>query len=180
MSLLKLLGLKARDTEAPGADRSLDVVASRLANLPRERDLMVAAFATVLVRTARADLRVSPEETDRIVTIVQEVGGLSGDEARLVVEMATQEALTRGASREYLATRELKRLASAEDRRRLLHCLFAVCAADDSISLEEEQEVRQVASELGFELKDYTEARSAFRAQREVLRGLPTRAGSST
>ncbi len=108
-----------------------------------------------------------------MVAIVRDLGGLSEDDARLVVEMATHDALTRAASREYLATRELKRLASAEDRRRLLHCLFAVCAADDSISLEEEQEVRQVASELGFELKDYTKARSAFRAQREVLRGLP-------
>ena len=112
MSLLKLLGLAARDTEDPGADLSLDIVARRLANLPRERALMVAALAAVLVRTARADLRVSPEETDRIVTIVQEVGGLSEDDARLVVEMATHDALTRGASREYLATRELKRLAS--------------------------------------------------------------------
>jgi uncharacterized tellurite resistance protein B-like protein len=89
--------------------------------------------------------------------------------------MATNDALVRGASQEYLATRELKRLATEEERRRLLHCLFAVCAADDSISLEEEQEVRQVASELGFELKDFTEARSAFRDQREVLRGLPAR-----
>jgi hypothetical protein len=48
-----------------------------------------------------------------------------------------------------------------------------VCAADDSISLVEEEEVRQVASELGFSHREYTEARAAFRDKREVLRGLP-------
>ncbi len=54
----------------------------------------------------------------------------------------------------------------------MLRCLFAVTAADDSISLAEEEELRQVASELGLELADYTSIRSEFRDQREVLRGL--------
>lgn len=175
MSLLELLGLKDRGPGPVTADPSLGAVADRLTGLPRDRALRVAAFAAVLVRAARADLRVSPEENARMVAIVTELGGLSEEDARLVVEMAANDALARGASREYLATRELRRLATAEERRRLLHCLFAVCAADDSITLEEEREVRQVASELGFELEDFTKARSAFREQREVLRGLPTR-----
>lgn len=37
-----------------------------------------------------------------------------------------------------------------------------------------------VAVDGGFELKEYTEARSAFRDQREVLRGLPTRETPAT
>ncbi|HSN53872.1 MAG TPA: TerB family tellurite resistance protein, partial [Candidatus Sulfomarinibacteraceae bacterium] len=58
------------------------------------------------------------------------------------------------------------------DRERLLHCLFAVTAADDSISLVEEEEIRQVANELGVEHAQFTEIRAAFRDKREVLRGL--------
>ena len=107
-----------------------------------------------------------------MVEIVRNFGGLSAEDAGLVVEMATHESLMRGASQDYLATREFRRMASDDDRRRLLHCLFAVCAADGSISVEEEQEVYQAASELGFELREYTEARSAFRDQREVFRGM--------
>lgn len=174
MSLLEMLGLKGPVAGPAAADPALAAIADRLAGLSRDRALLVAAYAVVLVRAARADLRVTPEESSRMVAVVTELGGLSSEDAQLVVELATHEALARGASREYLATRELRRLATVEERRRLLHCMFAVCAADDSITLEEEREVRQVASELGFELKEFTEARSAFRDQREVLRGLPT------
>jgi uncharacterized tellurite resistance protein B-like protein len=173
VSFLKLLGLERSDHGRAAGDPALEAIAQRLGALPRERALMVAAFAAVLARVARADLQVSPEETARMNAIVLDFGGLDPEEARLVVEAATHGSVTRGAAQDYLATRELKRLAGAEERRRLLECLFAVCAADDSISLAEEQEVRQVASELGFELKEFTAARGAFRHQRELLRGLP-------
>jgi uncharacterized tellurite resistance protein B-like protein len=85
--------------------------------------------------------------------------------------MASHRNVLRGASEDYLATREFSDIASPDDKLRLLHCLFAVCAADDSISLVEEEEVRQVASELGLEHADFVAARSAFRDKREVLRG---------
>jgi hypothetical protein len=47
-----------------------------------------------------------------------------------------------------------------------------VCAADESISVVEEEEVRQIASELGATHEEYVTARAEFREKREVLRGL--------
>jgi uncharacterized tellurite resistance protein B-like protein len=58
------------------------------------------------------------------------------------------------------------------ERRELLDCLFAVSAADDSISSPEETQIRQIASELGFDLAELVAARSAWSGKREVLRGL--------
>ncbi len=173
MSWREWLGLEGRERDLRPGGSPLAAIADRLAGLPRERAQLVAAFAAVLARVARADLCVSPEETVRMTAIVRDQGGLAEADAALVVELATRLSRDHGASHDYLATRELGRLAGAAERPRLLHCLFAVAAADDSVSLAEEQEVRQIAAELGFELAEYTAARSAFRDRREVLRGLP-------
>ena len=47
-------------------------------------------------------------------------------------------------------TREFREIATAEQRLELLDCLFAVAAADGSISSVEESQAGQIAKELGF------------------------------
>ena len=133
---------------------------------------LARGFSIALARAARADLEVSQVETRRMEQALVDFGGLSRQHAALAAEMASHRNVLRGASEDYLATREFRDISSPDDKLRLLHCLFAVCAADDSISLVEEEEVRQVASELGLEHADYVRARSAFRDKREVLKGL--------
>ncbi|MCJ7756082.1 MAG: TerB family tellurite resistance protein, partial [Thermoanaerobaculales bacterium] len=78
-----------------------------------------------------------------------------------------------GVTEDYLSTREFKKVAAEGDAERLLHGLFAVTAADDTNSLVEEEEVRQVANELGVEPARYTAIRSRFREKRSVLRPRP-------
>ncbi len=148
-------------------------IALRLADLGPERARWVAAFAMVLARAARADLDISQEELDAMRKIVHEVGGLPEDQASLVAEMAAHRNELLGVTEDYLSTREFKRVAGEGDAERLLHCLFAVTAADDTISLVEEEEVRQVANELGVELDRFTAIRSQFREKRSVLRPRP-------
>ena len=147
-------------------------IVDRLTGLPPDRAVWVASFAMVLARAARADLEISGEELAAMSEIVERVGGVPSDQAQLVAEMAAHRNQLLGASEDYLATREFKAVAGDGDRERLLHCLFAVTAADDSISLVEEEEIRQVANELGIEHTEFSEIRAAFREQREVLRGL--------
>ena len=50
--------------------------------------------------------------------------------------------------------------------------MFAVSAADDSISSTEESQIRQIASELGFTHRDYVQARLAYSDRREVMKPL--------
>ena len=159
---------EARATVSP----AVQAIAGRLSGLEPERARLVAALAMVLARAARADMEASERERALIATILQQHAGLSADQADLVTELVTHRKQLFGASEAYLATREFKRLATAVELECILRCLFAVCAADDSIALVEEEEVRQVASELGFTHEQFVAARSAFREQRAVLRGL--------
>jgi uncharacterized tellurite resistance protein B-like protein len=107
--------------------------------------------------------------------LLQEYGGLDPEQASLVADMATQRNMLLGASDDYLATREFRRIARDGDREKVLHCLFAISAADDSISLVEEEEIRQVANELGVEHAEFNAIRARFRDHREVLKGVPRR-----
>jgi uncharacterized tellurite resistance protein B-like protein len=147
-------------------------IAHHLSNLDPDRARWIAAFAMVLARAARADLDISAEELHAMQRIVHEVGGLPQEQASLVAEMAAHRNELLGVTEDYLATREFKKVAAEGDAERLLHCLFAVTAADDSISLVEEEEVRQVANELGIDHSGFTSIRAAYREKREVLRGL--------
>jgi uncharacterized tellurite resistance protein B-like protein len=52
----------------------------------------------------------------------------------------------------------------------MLHCLFAVAAADDSISGDEEEQVRRIAKELGFSDREFVDVRSAYNDKREVVK----------
>ncbi len=178
MSLLEWLGLsspssQAASTEARSPSPAIAAIEARLTGLGEARARHLAAFAVVLARSARADLDVSPEETRRMCEIVEKIGGLDEERASLVVDLASSGAL--GGADEYLASRQLRQTTEIEERRRIIDALFAVAAADDSISLVEEEEIREVANEFGLSHDDYIAARSAWRDQREVLRGLKNR-----
>ena len=118
-------------------------------------------------------IEIGREELREMQKIVHEIGGPPEEQASLVAEMAAHRNEHLGVTEDYLSTREFKKVAAEGDAERLLHCLFAVTAADDTISLVEEEEVRQVANELGVEPARYTAIRSRFREKRSVLRPLP-------
>ena len=65
---------------------------------------------------------------------------------------------------------EFRAIASDAQRQELLDCLFAVSAADDAISGDEEAQIWQIASELGFAHSEYVEARMAYSDKRTVFR----------
>ena len=178
--ILDALGVASPGSQVTAtASPAVQAIAGRLDGLDPERARLVAALAMVLARAARADMEASERERALIATILQQHAGLSADQADLVTELVTHRQQLFGASAAYLATREFKRLATPVELECILRCLFAVCAADDSIALVEEEEVRQVASELGFTHEQFVAARSAFREQREVLRGLGRSRGPS-
>ena len=174
MSIRRFLGLdRTREALSSSDTDTVRRIVSELEALPPEHARYVAAFAFILNRVARADLEISDVETARMESIVRNYGNLSEAQAILVVEIARTQANLLGATEDYLVTREFKKLATPEKRQQLLHCLFEVSAANDSISVVEEELIRQIASELEFVHADYIAARSAYSAKRAVLKGLP-------
>lgn len=169
MSILRLLGFASvRESDEP---ETLRQIADRLEALPRDQAVRLAAFAYVLARVAHADLRIDDAECAAMERIVAEEGGLDAETARLAVEVAKGRARRSGGTDDYLVTREYRRLASREERVQLLHCLFAVAAADETISSAESQQIVQIGEELGFDRSEVLALRGAWRPHVGALRG---------
>ena len=173
MSILDWLGLRRDEREAGSGDtETVRRIVRELRSLDPSRARHLAAFAFILARVAHADLEISEEEMRKMERILQDVGKLPEAQAVLAAEIAKRQSELTGGTENFLVTRELKDVATREECRDLLDCLFAVSAADDSISSAEEAQIRQIASELGFSLEEYVEIRSAWNDKRAVLKGL--------
>ncbi len=130
----------------------------------------IAAFAFVLSRVANCDLNISDQETQRMEEVVRDIGGLDEAQAVLVVQIAKSQQSLMGGTENYLVTREFNTMADREQKERMLRCLFEVSAADDEVSLVEENEVRKISEELGFDHKEFSAIRSLYNAKRTILR----------
>ena len=168
--------LSPSDSPAPtkkmssGDTDTVRAIARKLDALEPDRARFVAAFAFVLARVAYADLSISEDESRQMEEIVTAFGQLPEEQAVLAVQIAKTQNRLFGATEDFLVTRELRSVANPEQLEQVLESLFAVAAADESISSVEEETVRQIANELGFEHAQFSKVRSQFNAHREVLR----------
>jgi hypothetical protein len=101
--------------------------------------------------------------------LVHRLGQLTEAQSFLVVEIAKNQQRLFGGTENFLVTREFREMASEQQRFDLLRCLFAVAAADATISSEEEAQLWQVAGELGFSRAEFTEIRVEYSQWRSVL-----------
>lgn len=170
MSIAQFLGFGSR-ASSPSADtQTVRKIVATLDAMEPQHARKLAAFAFILCRAAHADLNISEQETARMERIAVERGGLSEEQAILVVQMAkTQNALF-GGTENFLVTREYNKLASREEKLALLDCLFAVAASDDSIATVEDNEIARVCSELQLRHEDLVAARSRYREYLAVLK----------
>lgn len=182
MSIRRFLGLgepaKLPSEATGGSDvESIRKIIRELDAMEPERARRIAAFAFVLSRVARADLHVSEPEIRAMERIVMEWGGLPEEQAILVVDMARRHNTLFGGTDNFLVTRELRTSATRDEKLALVRCLFAVSAADDSVSSEEEGIVARICSELGVDHRDMVAIRSEWRDRRAVLKKPPLREG---
>jgi uncharacterized tellurite resistance protein B-like protein len=165
--------LRSLTTDAPTPHGDTDTVrriVGELNKLDPQRARYLAAFAYVMTRVAGADLHVSEAETARMVALVRSLGNLPDEQAILIVELAKNQNRLLGGTENFLVTREFRAIASEDELRQLLDWLFTVCAADGAITADEEAQVWQIASELGFEHSEYIKVRLAYSDKRTVLR----------
>lgn len=171
MSLWDLLGFSRSGAKhAQGSEaESLRSISRKLDALPEDQARFLAAFAYLLSRVGRSDLEVSPEEASKMEQLVQELGDLPPEQAALVVEVARQQHRLFGQVDDFLVTRELNRLVDREQKLHILECLYAVAGAEGGISAREDQEIRQIASELLLDHDDFIAVRRRFRERLNVL-----------
>ena len=171
MSLFRFLGLeedpeKNRDA---GDTESVRRIAANLERLEPNRAKYLAAFAYVLARVANADLEIDPTETTEMERSLAAISDLSESEIALAVEIAKSQARLLGGTENYVVTREFRKISTPEQRGQLLQCLYAVAAADGTISSVESSEIVGIAEELGFTRADANALKSQYREKLSVL-----------
>jgi uncharacterized tellurite resistance protein B-like protein len=169
MSILeRLLGL--RRTEPSKDGDAVHRIASELEAMDPPAARHLALFAFLLARVANVDQDISEAETRQMERVVEAFGGLSPSQAALVVTIAKAQNRLFGETQNFLAGREFRDTASEQQKHELLHCLFAVSAADDTITVAEEEAVRVISRELLLTNDEYLAIRSEYRDKRAVFK----------
>ncbi len=172
MSIQAWLERFRQHTEAHPSSESDTVrkIVGALDAMEPQRAKYVAAFAYVLSRVARADMNISDAETRKMEEVIAGLSGLPEEQAILVVQIAKTQATLFGGTENFLVTAEFNKMATQEEKLSLLNCLFAVAAADDSISGVEEREIRLIVDELQLTHPDFINARLAYREYLSLLK----------
>jgi len=159
----RILGLDESPADERGDSATVRRIADQLERLPSEKARYLASFAYVLARVAHADLEIDESEMAEMERIVKAIAQLSEAEAALVVQIAKGQAQHLGGTENYVVTREFREMATKEQRGELLQCIYAVAAADGTISGAETNEIRRIAEELGFTRPEANSLRSQYR-----------------
>jgi uncharacterized tellurite resistance protein B-like protein len=178
MSLLRFLGLAGTADEAQAHDSGgVRTIVDALDTLDPDRARYLAAFAYILSRIAHVDQHVSQQETETIERVIAQEGHLPQAQAKLVVDIAKAQSVLFGGVEDFHVTREFASRATHEEKLALLHCLFAVSSADQTIAVIEDNEIRRITRELRIEHADYIAARLAHRQHLGVLKAEDPPAG---
>ena len=164
--VLRWLGIE----QAPDTPAVVDGIASVLERLDPRRARYLAAFAYLLGRVADADHGTSDEERSLMLRLVATEGSLGPEETATVVTLALDEFRRVGGTHNLIVAREFASVATFEERLGLLRCLFAVSAADESVTVGEDNEIRRISLELKIEHADFIHARVEMRERLAVLR----------
>jgi uncharacterized tellurite resistance protein B-like protein len=143
--LRKWLGLADEEQAEPSALRDL---LSSLDTVEPERGRQLARFAYMLGRVALADRRISDEETLAMERLVAQEGGLTADQATVVVGLAKNSNRLFGGTADFEIARDFSEAAPYDEKLALASCLFTVAGADHAISLQEEAELHRILNQL--------------------------------
>ncbi len=173
MSFLKFLGLETSQPAGTPETETVRKIADALDRMEPQKARYIAAFAYVLARAARADLHISEMETRAMERIVAANSGLPEEQAVMVVQIAKSQNRLFGATEDFVVTREFNEIATREQKLALLDCLFSVAASEGMISMQEDNVIRQIASELRLDHPDFIALRSRYRDHLSVLHPRP-------
>src|SRR5687767_3929012 len=171
---LDLFGREPAAAAGAGGGDVIHRIADELDRLEPDYARYLASFAFILSRVANADHQVSADEVAAMEALVADKGGVTADQAALVVQMARTQQKLFGATDDFLVTRELGRSATYEQKVALIDCLYAVASADQRIFAADGDEVERIGRELKVDQSELSRPRSQYRDFLEARKGLPT------
>jgi len=163
VALLRFLGIGGESKDEKGDTATVRRIAAQLERLEPDKAKFVAAFAYVLARIANADLEIDESETTEMQRCLRALSDLSDSEAALAVEIAKSQSRLLGGTENYVVTREFRAISTRQQRVAMLQCLYAVAAADGTITTDESAEIVTIAEELGFTRMEANSLRAQYR-----------------
>jgi uncharacterized tellurite resistance protein B-like protein len=91
--------------------------------------------------------------------LVVKEGGLTAEQATVVVGLAKSSNLLFGGTADYQVALEFAEGAGYEEKMSLGRCLFAVASSDQQISMAEEAEIHRILNQLRILPQDLTKLR---------------------
>lgn len=134
-----------------------------LNSLDPETAAHLGAVAFVLMRVARADGHVSIDERLRMEEILVRDAGVTAEHAALVTEIARHRAALADCGIAYSISRSLRKTGSGPQRRSIVRLLLKVADADGVFAPVEQDEIAQLAGELGIDGDELRRESSTFR-----------------
>ena len=133
-----------------------------------------ALFKRLLrLRLAGADLKTDGAERDAMAQRLETFAQIDSKRAIMLATTAIEVAAAHQASDDHLVARAFRDMSDEPERIRLLRCLYAVAAADENISATEDNEIFEVANEIGVRRIDVIALRSEFKEHLGALKALP-------
>lgn len=173
-SILQRLGLQSEKQLNGGGESKLGKQLAELLNYPDEDRLrFLAAFGGLLGRVANADNDISESEIKRIKAILLHFTDVNEKEADAVEKIILENTKTLAGLENHIYTREINELADKNKKLEILSCLFAVAAADDEITTDENESLRLISKALLLNNDDFISIRSMYKNKLSVMKNLP-------
>ncbi len=173
MSLLRFLGLGGDSAGRHAEPTSLVELGARLESMEPAEARLAAAFAYLLARVASADLRTEASEEAAIADRLETFAGLAPETAAVLAHAALGVTDTHGGTDDHLVARAFRDMTEDEERLRLMRCLYAVAAADETITTVEDNEIFEIATAIGVRRSDVVAIRSEWKHYLGTLKALP-------
>lgn len=177
MNWQKILGITTSGTSNDDLEKGTlyHELEQLFSDLPEEEIRFIAGFAGLLGRVALSDMRLEPEEVSKIREILNTRTSLTPERIDRILELIRLQADQLFGSENIYYVRLINDTADRSRKMEVLDALFAVAAANDSITTEEEAELRLIADSLGLYHSEYIRVRLRYRDQLDVLKKSPPR-----
>lgn len=173
MSILRFLGLGGPGPGREAEPDSLTEMVATLEAMSPEAARLAAAFAYLLARVAGADLRTDETEKNSMAERLAEFGEMDAEQAAVLAETAIRASTSHGATDDHLVARAFRDMTEPAERLRLLRCLYAVAAADETITTVEDNEIFEIATAIGVSRQDVVALRSEWKTYLGTMKALP-------
>lgn len=120
---------------------------------------LILACGALLLELAQIDGEEARSEQIQLITALQELYGLSVEEATVAITQARK--LLNKSVDSYIFTRILRDECSVKERQKIMQQLWAVAYADKLLDIQEEARLRKCADLLGLTHSEYLQAKHA-------------------